>query len=95
MKTAPFPNVRCVLLSMARGLVLLGLAAAGPAGRIMSGQLRTVSAAPPVIRVQGEACTDACRRDHSNCMIREKGSPGCNTRLQRCLEACLAGKRRP
>jgi hypothetical protein len=48
----------------------------------------------PFTRAQGEACTESCRRQHSNCLIRDKGSPNCNAQLQRCLQTCLAGKRR-
>jgi hypothetical protein len=48
----------------------------------------------PFTRVQGEACTESCRRQHSNCLIRDKGSPNCNAQLQRCLQTCLAGKRK-
>ena len=43
---------------------------------------------------QGEACTEGCRRQHSACLIRDKGSPDCNSQLQRCLQNCLAGKRK-
>jgi hypothetical protein len=46
------------------------------------------------MRIQGEACTESCRRDHSACMIEAKGSPNCNVRLQQCLQRCLAGKKR-
>jgi hypothetical protein len=84
---------RCVLPGMA--LALLGLAAAKAGGPLTRGEPQTAPSPSAVVRVQGEACTDACRRDHSNCMIREKGSPTCNITLQRCLQACLAGKRRP
>ena len=48
----------------------------------------------PYTRAQGEACTEGCRRQHSGCLIRDKGSPTCNAQLQRCLETCLAGKRK-
>ena len=48
----------------------------------------------PAKQVQGEACTESCRRQHSNCLIRDKGSPNCNAQLQRCLQTCLAGKRK-
>ncbi len=48
----------------------------------------------PFTRAQGEACTESCRRQHSNCLIRDKGSPNCNAQLQRCLQTCLAGKRK-
>ena len=48
----------------------------------------------PYSRAQGEACTEGCRRQHSACLIRDKGSPACNSQLQRCLQNCLAGKRK-
>ena len=86
---------RCVLPRMALVLALLGLAAANAGGPLTRETPQTAPSPPAVVRVQGEACTDACRRDHSSCMISEKGSPDCNTRLQRCLQACLAGKRKP
>ena len=85
---------RCVLPRMALGLALLGLAGAEPAGRLVAGQSSHEPAAVPLVRVQGEACTQACRQEYSTCLITEKGSPHCNVRLQRCLQACLAGKRR-
>ena len=86
--------IRCVLPGMALGLALLGLAAIAPAGRIVSGEPSPAISRTPVVRVQGEACTEACRQDYSSCLIAEKGSPNCNARLQRCLQACLAGKRK-
>ena len=86
--------LRCVLPGMALGLALLGSVTAAPAGRLVSNQASDAAAPTPLVRVQGEACTEACRRDHSACLIMEKGSPHCNVRLQRCLQACLAGKRR-
>lgn len=84
---------RWVLPGMAIGLALFGLAVSAPAGRFAPGPSMPAAGGAPVVRVQGEACTEACRRDHSACLIREKGSPACNTRLQRCLQACLARKR--
>ena len=82
--------LRCVLL----GLALFGLASAEPVSWLVAGARPLAPHGPPLVRVQGEACTEACRRDHSNCMISEKGSPNCNIRLQRCLQGCLAGKRK-
>ena len=86
--------LRCVLPGMALGLALLGSVIAAPAGRPVSDRALVLAAAAPLVRVQGEACTEACRREHSTCLIIEKGSPHCNVRLQRCLQTCLAGKRR-
>jgi hypothetical protein len=53
-----------------------------------------VRSGAPYTRAQGEACTEGCRRQHSACLIRDKGSPACNSQLQRCLQNCLAGKRK-
>ncbi|MGE5512610.1 MAG: hypothetical protein ACM31O_15310 [Bacteroidota bacterium] len=69
----------------------VGLERAQPIVRENSSALARSDGA--VMRTQGEACTDACRREHSDCMIRSKGSPSCNARLQQCLQACLARRR--
>lgn len=76
--------LRCVLPGIVLGLALLGL----------TGLCLRAPTAEPVVRVQGEMCTQACRQDYSSCLIAEKGSPNCNVRLQRCLQACLADKRK-
>jgi hypothetical protein len=89
-----FYVLRCVLPGLALGLALFGLASAEPVSRLASGARPIALPEAPLLRVQGEACTEACRREHSNCMISEKGSPNCNIRLQRCLQGCLAGKRK-
>jgi hypothetical protein len=86
--------LRCVLPGLALGLALFGLASAEPVSRLVSTARPLAPQGASLVRVQGEACTEACRRDHSACMISEKGSPNCNIRLQRCLQGCLAGKRR-
>lgn len=84
---------RYLILGLILGVALLGQTSGlskawfGPA----PGSLRPDA---PFKRVQGEACTESCRRQHSNCLIRDKGSPNCNAQLQRCLQTCLAGKRK-
>lgn len=87
--------VRCFILGAALACALHGVVGVQHSGasilHALPPQARAVGAR---ILVQGEACTDACRREHSHCMIRSKGSPSCNVRLQQCLQACLAGRRR-
>ncbi len=86
---------RYLILCLILGVALLGQTSglskawlgAAPAPESMRSQA-------PLTRAQGEACTESCRRQHSNCLIRDKGSPNCNAQMQRCLQTCLAGKRK-
>lgn len=87
--------LRYLILGLFLGVALLGQTSglskawfgAGPAPDGARPQI-------PFTRAQGEACTEGCRRQHSACLIRDKGSPACNSQLQRCLQNCLAGKRK-
>lgn len=87
--------LRYLILGLFLSLALLGQTSGLSnawfgAGPISNG----VRAGVPITRAQGEACTEGCRRQHSACLIRDKGSPACNSQLQRCLQNCLAGKRK-
>ena len=48
----------------------------------------------PVIVAQDGSCANACQTQHDQCRVQTKGSPSCDVARQRCLQACIAGKRR-
>lgn len=87
--------LRYIMLGLLMGLALLGQTS-GLSNAWFGGNpaFDDVRSQVPFTRTQGEACAEGCRRQHSACLIRDKGSPICNSRLQRCLQNCLAGKRR-
>lgn len=71
------------------------LAYAEPAAK---DQVALVLPARPVAPAGGDViatgCADACRQRHNQCRIAKRGAPSCDAELQRCLQGCLAGRRR-
>jgi hypothetical protein len=54
---------------------------------------RPAQALPPdaaPIVVAEASCTSLCRQRHNQCRISTRGSPRCDSELQRCLKGCLA-----
>ncbi len=85
--------LRYLILGLVLGLALLGQSSGLSNAWLGGGPVADgVRSGAPYTRAQGEACTEGCRRQHSACLIRDKGSPACNSQLQRCLQTCLAGK---
>ena len=86
---------RYLIVGLVLGLALLGQTSGLSKAWFSAGpEPESARSRAPFTRVQGEACTESCRRQHSNCLIRDKGSPNCNSQLQSCLQTCLAGKRK-
>lgn len=90
---------RVMLTRMLSGLVLgTVLASAAAAG----GQQASGSASVPprdlaggaMIVAQNNSCASACQAAHNRCRVETKGSPKCDEERQRCLQGCIAGKRR-
>lgn len=54
----------------------------------------TVIATPEARVAQSNSCASACQAAHDQCRVQRKGSPSCDIERQRCLQACLASKRR-
>lgn len=48
----------------------------------------------PAIVAQDASCASLCQARHDQCRVRTKGSAACDTERQRCLQACLASKKR-
>ncbi len=48
----------------------------------------------PAVIAQDGSCAGACQTRHDQCRVQTKGSPSCDTDRQRCLQACLAAKKR-
>jgi hypothetical protein len=87
--------LRYLILGLFLGLALLGQTSGLSNAWFGAGPVPDdARSRAPYTRAQGEACTEGCRRQHSACLIRDKGSPACNSQLQRCLQNCLAGKRK-
>lgn len=85
---------RFLILGLVLGAALLGQTSGLSQAWFGAGPAESVRPQAPFTRAQGEVCTESCRRQHSNCLIRDKGSPNCNAQLQQCLQTCLAGKRK-
>ncbi len=37
---------------------------------------------------QADQCVQQCRNAHNQCRIETKGSPGCDSKLQACMDVC-------
>jgi hypothetical protein len=48
----------------------------------------------PAVIAQDGSCVSACQTRHDQCRVQTKGSPTCDAERQRCLQACLAAKKR-
>ena len=48
----------------------------------------------PAIVAQDSTCAGACQAQHDQCRVQTKGSPSCDAERQRCLQACIAAKKR-
>ena len=47
----------------------------------------------PVVKTQ-DSCANACQTGHDRCRVSTKGSPSCDEVRQRCLQACIANKKK-
>lgn len=48
----------------------------------------------PVIVAQDGSCASACQAEHDQCRVATKGSPSCDATRQRCLQTCIANKKK-
>lgn len=48
----------------------------------------------PVVVAQDASCASACQAEHDQCRVATKGSPSCDAARQRCLQACIANKKK-
>jgi hypothetical protein len=78
-------------------------------GLALSGLLATLAADPvplqpspsalpavsaPVVVAQDASCASACQAEHDQCRVATKGSPSCDAARQRCLQTCIANKKK-
>jgi hypothetical protein len=70
--------------------LLLPVLAAAEAPRPQS----TTSAEPAPFVIAEASCASLCSQRHNQCRISTRGSPRCDSELQRCLKGCLASKGR-
>lgn len=87
------------LAAMTALLVTIGLAAPTcPVRAQEPSPERPVAAplpdAPPVVLAQDGSCASVCQTQHDQCRVATKGSPSCDTARQRCLQACIASKKK-
>jgi hypothetical protein len=76
-------------------LIAFLLLAASIAGSAVQAEgTRTAPAADQAMVVAEASCASLCRQRHNQCRISTKGSPRCDSDLQRCLQGCIATKRR-
>lgn len=73
-------------------LLLAGLVTAS-AGMAAVHAADPVPPQSPIIIVQ-DSCASACQAQHDRCRVETKGSPSCDAARQRCLQACLAQRKR-
>lgn len=86
-----------VLRYIAGALMLAALV--GPAQASDRGPLQPSSSAfpavtAPLVVAQDSSCANACQAEHDRCRVATKGSPSCDAARQRCLQACIANKRK-
>jgi hypothetical protein len=79
-----------VLLRFIFALVLLSAGAGG----VRAEGTDAPTPQKPLIVTQDASCASACQAEHDRCRLQTKGSPSCDAARQRCLQACLANKRR-
>lgn len=48
----------------------------------------------PAVVAQDTSCASVCQARHDQCRVQTKGSPACDAERQRCLQACIAGKKK-
>lgn len=48
----------------------------------------------PSVVAQDSSCASVCQAQHDQCRVQTKGSPVCDSERQRCLQACIAGKKK-
>ncbi len=48
----------------------------------------------PSVVAQDNSCAIACQAQHDQCRVQTKGSPACDSARQRCLQACIASKKK-
>jgi hypothetical protein len=89
-------RMRSTWLTAALFLLLPLLAGAGPAS---PRNALPRSEVPPAVSRQAmvvaeASCASLCRQRHNQCRIQSRGASKCDADLQRCLNGCLASKRR-
>jgi hypothetical protein len=75
-------------------IILAGVLAGAAPASVLADPTAPAASAPPVAVAQGGTCAGACQVEHDRCRVQTKGSPACDAARQRCLQACLATKRR-
>lgn len=48
----------------------------------------------PVVVAQDGSCASACQAEHDKCRVATKGSSQCDALRQRCLQSCIAAKKK-
>ena len=48
----------------------------------------------PFIVAQDATCAATCQTEHDQCRVTTKGSASCDAARQRCLQACIASKKK-
>lgn len=85
------------VLAMLTGSGEAGEVPGGSGAGTLAGHPATTSAHPQggaVIVAQDASCANACQAQHDQCRVATKGSPSCDGARQRCLQACIANKKK-
>ena len=48
----------------------------------------------PPVQLAQDSCANSCQAQHDQCRVSTKGSPSCDLARQRCLQSCIASKKR-
>lgn len=83
---------RWILGLIIAGIFSLAAMAAETAG--LQPSPHALPAESPPIRLAQDTCANACQAQHDQCRVSTKGSPSCDLARQRCLQACIATKKR-
>lgn len=82
------------ILGLAIAVLLAGGAMAADPQPMQPAPHALPAEGPPMTLVQGNSCANACQTEHDQCRVSTKGSPSCDAARQRCLQACIASKRK-
>ena len=84
--------LRIGLALLMQGVLGLAVMAAETAGLQPSLFALPAERAPMV--VAEDSCANACQAEHNKCRVNTKGSPSCDAARQRCLQTCIANKKK-
>lgn len=80
--------------ALAFAISLVAFAAEPGPGPLQPAETAFPAVSAPVVVAQDASCANACQASHDQCRVATKGSPSCDTARQRCLQSCIANKKK-